>query len=55
MTANVSIVIAERLNALRLANSALRVRIPEDCCRSPRQPPRRAEPEPAPRPRPRNP
>src|SRR5208283_4482460 len=30
MTANVSIVIAERLNALRLANSALRVRIPEE-------------------------
>jgi len=29
MTANVSIVIAERLNTLRLANSALRARIPE--------------------------
>ncbi len=29
MTANVSIVVAERLNGLRLANSALRARIPE--------------------------
>jgi HlyD family secretion protein len=29
MTANVSIVVAERINALRLANSALRARIPE--------------------------
>ncbi len=29
MTANVSIIIAERTNALRLANSALRARIPE--------------------------
>jgi len=29
MTANVSIIIAERINSLRLANSALRARIPE--------------------------
>jgi HlyD family secretion protein len=30
MTANVSIIVAERDNALRLANSALRVRIPDE-------------------------
>ena len=30
MTANVSIVIAERINTLRFANSALRARIPDE-------------------------
>jgi HlyD family secretion protein len=30
MTANVSIIVAERPNALRIANSALRVRVPEE-------------------------
>ncbi|HUJ43150.1 MAG TPA: efflux RND transporter periplasmic adaptor subunit [Opitutaceae bacterium] len=44
MTANVSIVIAERLNGLRLANSALRVRLPEELLP-------KAAPAPAPDPR----
>jgi HlyD family secretion protein len=37
MTANVSIIVAERPNVLRVANQALRVRVPQDL--QPRQPP----------------
>jgi HlyD family secretion protein len=38
MTANVSIIVAERTNVLRLANSALRVRLPDELVPKPTPP-----------------